>query len=81
MARSNRIMVTLGALALTAALLPRAYSQSGPALVLAEQVCLDFGVTPSTAAFEGCVSRAALAFDRGKPDVAVRQARATRVYG
>lgn len=78
MTKSMMIIVTLGALALTAAMLPRAHAQSGQALVLAEQVCLENGVTPSTAAFEGCVARAALAFDRGQPDVAARQARATQ---
>lgn len=78
MTRKMMIIVTLGALALTAAVLPQADAQTGQALVLAEQVCLENGVTPSTAAFEGCVARAALAFDRGQPDVAGRQARATR---
>jgi hypothetical protein len=51
---------------------------SGPSLVFAEQACLDYGVTPHTTAFEGCVSRAAGAFDRGQPDVAYMQARSTR---
>ncbi len=78
MVRGSTIMVALGALAVTAAMLPRAHGQSGQALVLAEQVCLQNGVAPSTAAFEGCVARAALAFDRGQPDLAARQARATR---
>ncbi|MFO1162527.1 MAG: hypothetical protein U1E60_27075 [Reyranellaceae bacterium] len=78
MTRSKMFIVTLGALALTVAVLPRVHAQSGQALVLAEQVCLDYGVTPSTAAFEGCLARAARAFDRGQPDIAVRQARATR---
>jgi hypothetical protein len=72
------IIVSLGVLTVTAAVHSRAHAQSGQALVLAEQVCLQNGVTPSTAAFEGCVARAALAFDRGQPDVAARQARATR---
>lgn len=74
----TRNMMIIGALALMAAALPRAHTQTGQALILAEQVCLENGVTPSTAAFEGCVARAALAFDRGQPDVASRQARATR---
>ena len=78
MTRRAMFIVTLGALALTAAVLPRAHAQTGQALILAEQVCLGNGVTPGTAAFEGCVARAALAFDRGQPDVASRQARATR---
>jgi hypothetical protein len=51
---------------------------SGPSLVFAEQACLDYGVAPHTTAFEGCVSRAAGAFDRGQPDVAYMQARSTR---
>lgn len=78
MTRSLMVIVTLGVLAPTAVVFPRVHAQSGQALVLAEQICLDNGVTPSTAAFEGCVARAALAFDRGQPDVAARQARATR---
>ena len=55
-----------------------ANAQSGPSLVFAEHACLDYGVTPRTAAFESCVSRAANAFDRGQPDVAYMQARSTR---
>jgi hypothetical protein len=51
---------------------------SGQSLVFAEQACLDYGVMPHTTAFEGCVSRAASAFDRGQPDVAYMQARSTR---
>ena len=35
-------------------------------------------MTPHTTGFEGCVSRAASAFDRGQPDVAYMQARSTR---
>ena len=53
-------------------------AQSGESLVFAEHACLDYGVTPHTAVFEGCVSRAANAFDRGQPDVAYMQARSTR---
>ena len=55
-----------------------ATAQSGQALVFAERACLDYGVTPSTAAYESCVKRAARAFDRGEPDVAYMQARSTR---
>jgi hypothetical protein len=51
---------------------------SGQSLVFAEQACLDYGVMPHTTAFEGCVNRAASAFDRGQPDVAYMQARSTR---
>jgi len=67
----------LGGLAMAAAPLP-AHAQSGHALVLAEHVCLDNGVTPNTAAFESCVRRAARAYDRGQPDMAYIQARWTR---
>jgi hypothetical protein len=69
----------LGGLALaTATPYQTANAQSGESLVFAEGACLDYGVAPHTPAFEGCVSRAASAFDRGQPDVAYMQARATR---
>ena len=72
----------LGGLAIaTATPYPPANAQSGPSMVFAEHACLDYGVTPHTAAFESCVSRAANAFDRGQPDVAYMQARSTRDAG
>lgn len=55
-----------------------AIAQSGQTQVFAERACLDYGVTPNTAASESCVSRASRAFDRGEPDVAYMHARATR---
>ncbi len=70
--------VLLGGLAIGAPTPHRAAAQSGQALVFAERACLDYGVTPGTAAYEGCVSRAARAFDRGEPDLAYMQARVTR---
>ena len=81
--RQNMLVIAtaglLGDLAIaTATPYQAASAQSGPSLVFAEQACLDYGVTPHTAAFEGCVSRAARAFDRGQPDVAYMQARSTR---
>jgi hypothetical protein len=81
--RQNALVFTtaglLGSLAIaTAAPYQSANAQSGQSLVFAEQACLDYGVTPHTTAFEGCVSRAASAFDRGQPDVAYMQARSTR---
>ena len=64
----------LGGLAIaTATPYPSASAQSGQSLVFAEHACLEYGVTPHTAAFESCVSRAARAFDRGQPDVAYMQ--------
>ena len=69
----------LGGLAIATATPYRSASaQSGQSLVFAEHACLEYGVTPHTAAFESCVSRAARAFDRGQPDVAYMQARWTR---
>ena len=79
MLRFNVLMIALGSVAI-AAMVPRhtADAQSGQALVFAERACLDYGVTPSTAAFESCVKRASRAFDRGEPDLAYLQARVTR---
>jgi len=81
--RQNMLVIAtvglLGGLAIaTATPYQAANAYSGQSLVFAEQACLDYGVTPHTAAFEGCVSRAASAFDRGQPDVAYMQARSTR---
>ncbi len=80
--RQNMLVVAtaglLGGLAIVAATPDQSASaQSGPALVLAEQACLDHGVAPYTASFESCVSRAANAFDRGQPNVAYWPARST----
>lgn len=79
MLRYNLLMIALGSVAIVAAV-PRqaADAQSGQALVFAEKACLDYGVTPSTAAFESCVKRASRAFDRGEPDLAYMHARLTR---
>ena len=81
--RQNMLVIAtaglLGGLAIaTVTPYQSASAYSGQSLVFAEQACLDYGVTPHTAAFESCVSRAASAFDRGQPDVAYMQARSTR---
>jgi hypothetical protein len=80
--RQNMLVVAtaalLGGLAIATATPYQSNAQSGPSLVFAEQACLDYGVVPHTATFEGCVSRTARAFDRGQPDVAYMQARSTR---
>ena len=57
---------------------PHAVDQAGGVRVFAERACLDYDLTPGTAAYETCVSRAAKAFEQGEPDVAYMQARATR---
>jgi len=79
MLRFNILLVVIGGLAI-ATTIPKqgAEAQSGQALVFAEHACLDYGVTPGTAAFESCVERASRAFDRGEPDLAYMQARVTR---
>jgi hypothetical protein len=78
MARHNVIFAVLGSAAL--ALTPVAYAnaQSGDALANAERTCMDYGVSPSAAGFDTCVDRAALAYDRGEPEMADRQAATVR---
>ena len=80
MLRYNILLVVLSGLTIATAATSRqdAGAQSGQALVFAEHACLDYGVTPSTPAFESCVERAARAFDRGEPDLAYMEARLTR---
>jgi len=73
------LVIALGGVAIAAATPHAAVdAQSGHALVFAERACLDYGITPNTAAFESCVERASRAFDRGEPDVAYMHARSTR---
>lgn len=78
MTPAKMLVGALGGLVLVPEACPVAKAQSGHALVLAEQLCLNQGVTPSTAAYNACVARAARAYDNGQPQVADRQARAAR---
>jgi hypothetical protein len=79
MLRYNILLIVLGGLTIATTVSRQgAEAQSGQALVFAEHACLDYGVTPATAAFESCVERASRAFDRGEPDLAYMQARLTR---
>jgi hypothetical protein len=48
------------------------------ARVFGERACLDYGVAEGSVAYDSCAKRAARAFERGEPDVAYMQARATR---
>jgi len=74
MSRPNMIVLVLGSF--TVAALPLAVrAQSGDALAHAEQTCLDYGVGPNSVAFDTCVGRAAGAYDRGEPGLAVAEAR------
>ena len=77
--RYNLIMLAVGGLTMVA-ITPRdqADAQSGQALAFAEHTCLEYGVTPGTRTFEGCVVSAAKAFDRGEPDIAYAEARVAR---
>jgi hypothetical protein len=79
MKRHNMIVIALGTLAVTAAAVPftPANAQSGDALAQAERTCIDNGLRPGTA-FDTCVSRAALDYDRGLPEIAVRDAAMVR---
>jgi hypothetical protein len=83
LARQKMLVVATGALLgglASATTTPdqAANAQSGQSLVFAEHACLEYALTPHTAAFESCERRAARAFDRGQPDVAYMQARWTR---
>src|SRR6267154_186080 len=73
------VVATAGSLAVATATPYRpANAQVAQARIFAERACLDYGVTPSTAAHESCVTRATRAFERGEPDIAYMQARVTR---
>ena len=52
-----------------------ARAQSGDALAHAERICLDSGVAPYSVTFDTCVARAARAYDRAEPGLAVVEAR------
>lgn len=78
MSRQNVIFVVLCGLAIAAFPVAQAGAQSGDALAHAESTCMAYGVGPDSAGFETCVDRAALAFDRGEPDAAYRQAAIVR---
>ncbi len=78
MSRQKLILVGLGSLALAVAPMAYANAQSGDALAQAEHLCLDYGVGPNAAGFNTCVSRAALAYDRGEPEIADSQAAMVR---
>jgi len=71
--RLNTIFLALGAFVAGAVpLVVRA--QSGDALAHAEQLCLVNGVGPYSVAFDTCVARAARAYDRAEPGLAVSEA-------
>jgi hypothetical protein len=68
------VLAFAGGLA-TAAVPSLAQAQTGDALAYAEQTCLDYGIAPNSAAFNACVERSALAYDRGRVGLADREAR------
>ena len=74
MKRHHLIVLALAGGLITAAAPFAAEAQSGDALANAEQLCLDTGISPNSAAFNACVGRAAMAYDRGDPYMAERDA-------
>jgi hypothetical protein len=59
----------------TAIALPLAVrAQSGDAIAHAEHTCLGVGLGPNSVAYDSCVARTAAAYDRGRPNLAVREA-------
>jgi hypothetical protein len=79
MLRYNLLMVALSGITIAAvASNHTADAQSGHSLAIGEYACVQYGVTPGTAAFESCVARASRAFERGEPDIAYTHARSTR---
>jgi hypothetical protein len=73
MSRLNMVFLALGGFVAAATpLMVRA--QSGDALAHAEQTCLGSGIGPGSVAFDTCVSRAASAYDRAEPGLAVAEA-------
>jgi hypothetical protein len=73
MSRLNTIFLALGGF--IAAATPLAVrAQSGDALAKSERTCLDSGIGPGSVAFDTCVSRAASAYDRAEPGLAVAEA-------
>jgi len=73
MSRLNTIFLALGGfIAVATPLAVRA--QSGDALAHAEHTCANSGIGPGSVAFDSCVSRAAWAYDRAEPGLAVAEA-------
>jgi hypothetical protein len=75
-ARQNMLVLALGGLVFAGAPAIPAHAQSGDALADAELTCLDYGMRPYSPAYNSCVDRVALSYDRGEPGLAVAQARA-----
>jgi hypothetical protein len=83
MRRHHLIVLALGSGLALGALSPAVQAQSaqrlaaysGDALAHAETTCLEYGISPNSAAFNACVRGAALNYDRGLPLLAEEQAR------
>jgi len=74
MSRLNAIFVALGSLAIVATPLAASHAQSPASMVDAQRTCRDYGVRPSSTAYDDCVTRTALAYDRGEPGLATLEA-------
>ena len=75
-ARQNLLVLALGGLVAAGVPAIPANAQSGDALANAELTCLDYGTRPHSPAYNACVDRVALSYDRGEPGLAVAQAQA-----
>ena len=75
MNRHRLIVLALAGGLLTATIPSLAHAQIADALVYAEQTCLSHGIAPYSAAFNACVERAALAYDRSRPVIGERATR------
>ena len=74
MRRHHLIVLALAGGLGIAGVSPLALAQTGDALVHAERTCFDYGIAPNSAAFDACVRRTAIAYDRGLPTLAEREA-------
>ncbi|MFI5000885.1 MAG: hypothetical protein ACHQK9_13480 [Reyranellales bacterium] len=74
--RQNMLVLALGGLVIAGVPTLSANAQSGDALAHAERTCLDYGMRANSPAFNTCVGRVAVAYDRGDRAYAVSQARA-----
>ena len=74
MSRLTMIAFAVGGFAVAAILPLAARAQSGDALAHAEHTCANSGIGPGSVAFDSCVSRAAWAYDRAEPGLAVAEA-------
>jgi hypothetical protein len=74
MSRLTAIFVALGSLGIAAMPLASSHAQSPDSMVDAAQTCRDYGMRPGSPAYDTCINRAAWAYERGEPGLAVAEA-------